>query len=113
MSFQYYLIEVNPRVSRSSALASKASGYPIARVSRQNCRRHDIWTKFRLPTPRPPLNRPWTMWLPKCRGFPFDKFASANNHLSTQMKATGEVMSIGRTLEESLLKAVRSLEIGV
>ena len=90
-SFTYYVIEVNPRVSRSSALASKASGYPIARVSAKIALDYVV-TKM----PR----------------FPFDKFTLASNILSTQMKATGETMSIGRTMEESLLKAIRSLEDG-
>ena len=110
-SFQYYLIEVNPRVSRSSALASKASGYPIARVSAKICVGMNLDEISLANTPasfEPALDYVVT----KMPRFPFDKFADANNHLSTQMKATGEVMSVGRTLEESLLKAVRSLEIG-
>ncbi|MDL2324137.1 carbamoyl-phosphate synthase large subunit [Ruminococcaceae bacterium OttesenSCG-928-A16] len=111
-SFQYYVIEVNPRVSRSSALASKASGYPIARVSAL------IAVGFHLDeiqlanTPaafEPALDYVVT----KIARFPFDKFEKANKELSTQMKATGEVMAVGRTFEESLLKAVRSLEVGV
>ncbi len=110
-SFQYYLIEVNPRVSRSSALASKASGYPIARVSAK------IGVGMHLDeipianTPacfEPSLDYVVT----KMPRFPFDKFTDADQSLGTQMKATGEVMSIGRTFEESLLKAVRSLENG-
>lgn len=111
-SFQYYLIEVNPRVSRSSALASKASGYPIARVSAKisvGLRLDEIPLANTLASFEPALDYIVT----KMPRFPFDKFADANNSLSTQMKATGEVMSVGRTLEESLLKAVRSLEIGV
>ena len=111
-SFQYYLIEVNPRVSRSSALASKASGYPIARVSAKisvGMRLDEIHLANTLASFEPALDYVVT----KMPRFPFDKFADANNSLSTQMKATGEVMSIGRTFEESLLKAVRSLEIGV
>lgn len=112
LSFQYYLIEVNPRVSRSSALASKASGYPIARVSAKiavGMRLDEIQIANTPASFEPALDYVVT----KMPRFPFDKFASANNRLSTQMKATGEVMSIGRTLEESMLKAVRSLEIGV
>ena len=111
-SFQYYLIEVNPRVSRSSALASKASGYPIARVSAKisiGMRLDEIMLANTPASFEPALDYVVT----KMSRFPFDKFADANNTLGTQMKATGEVMSIGRTLEESLLKAIRSLEIGV
>ncbi|MBR3738425.1 MAG: carbamoyl-phosphate synthase large subunit, partial [Eubacterium sp.] len=111
-SFRYYLIEVNPRVSRSSALASKASGYPIARVSAK------IAVGMRLDEIRiantPASFEPTLDYVvSKIARFPFDKFADANNTLNTQMKATGEVMAIGRTMEESLLKAIRSLEIGV
>ena len=111
-SFQYYLIEVNPRVSRSSALASKASGYPIARVTAKiavGMTLDEIRIGSTLAAFEPTLDYVVT----KMPRFPFDKFATANNKLSTQMKATGEVMSIGRTFEESLLKATRSLEIGV
>ena len=111
-SFDYYVIEVNPRVSRSSALASKASGYPIARVSSK------IAVGLRLDEIRiantPASFEPSIDYVvSKVARFPFDKFAKADHTLSTQMKATGEVMAIGRTMEESLLKAVRSLEIGV
>ncbi|MCR5797604.1 MAG: carbamoyl-phosphate synthase large subunit, partial [Eubacterium sp.] len=111
-SFQYYLIEVNPRVSRSSALASKASGYPIARVSAKISIGMNLDEIMLANTPasfEPSLDYVVT----KMSRFPFDKFADANNTLGTQMKATGEVMAVGRTIEESLLKAVRSLEIGV
>ena len=111
-SFQYYLIEVNPRVSRSSALASKASGYPIARVSAKigvGMRLDEIQIANTPASFEPTLDYVVT----KMPRFPFDKFTEADNALSTQMKATGEVMSIGRTFEESLLKAVRSLEIGL
>ena len=111
-SFQYYLIEVNPRVSRSSALASKASGYPIARVSAKIGIGMNLDEIMLANTPasfEPSLDYVVT----KMPRFPFDKFEDANNCLGTQMKATGEVMSVGRTIEESLLKAVRSLEIGV
>ena len=111
-SFQYYLIEVNPRVSRSSALASKASGYPIARVSAKigvGMTLDEIEIANTPASFEPALDYVVT----KMPRFPFDKFADANNSLSTQMKATGEVMSIGRTIEESLLKAIRSLEIGL
>ena len=111
-SFQYYLIEVNPRVSRSSALASKASGYPIAHVSAKigvGMTLDEIQIANTPASFEPALDYVVT----KMPRFPFDKFTDANNSLSTQMKATGEVMSIGRTVEESLLKAIRSLEIGL
>ncbi len=111
-SFAYYLIEVNPRVSRSSALASKASGYPIARVSAKIAVGMTLDEIAIANTPasfEPALDYVVT----KMPRFPFDKFTDANNSLNTQMKATGEVMSVGRTFEESLLKAVRSLEIGL
>ena len=111
-SFNYYVIEVNPRVSRSSALASKASGYPIARVSAK------IAIGMRLeeiPLANTPASFEPALDYIVCKipRFPFDKFTLASNKLSTQMKATGEVMSVGRTFEESLLKAIRSLETGV
>ena len=112
LSFDYYLIEVNPRVSRSSALASKASGYPIARVSAKiavGLHLDEIDLGHIPASFEPTLDYVVT----KIARFPFDKFADASNELGTQMKATGEVMSIGRTMEESLLKAVRSLETGV
>ena len=111
-SFNYYVIEVNPRVSRSSALASKASGYPIARVSAKiavGMRLEEIQLANTLASFEPALD----YVVCKIPRFPFDKFTLASNKLSTQMKATGEVMSVGRTFEESLLKAVRSLETGV
>ena len=111
-SFTYYLIEVNPRVSRSSALASKASGYPIARVSAKisvGMHLDEIQIANTPASFEPTLD----YVVSKIARFPFDKFADANNTLNTQMKATGEVMAIGRTMEESLLKAIRSLETGV
>ena len=111
-SFQYYLIEVNPRVSRSSALASKASGYPIARVSAKVAVGMHL-EEIALANTRPALSRRWTTWSAKWRASPLTSWRAPANRLSTQMKATGEVMSVGRTIEESLLKAVRSLEIGV
>ena len=111
-SYRYYVIEVNPRVSRSSALASKASGFPIARVTAKIAVGMTL-DEIRLAN-RPACYEPTLDYvITKMPRFPFDKFADANNRLSTQMKATGEVMSIGCTLEESLLKAVRSLECGV
>ncbi|MFC6169106.1 carbamoyl-phosphate synthase large subunit [Loigolactobacillus jiayinensis] len=113
-SFQYYIIEVNPRVSRSSALASKATGYPIAKIASKiavgltldeimNPITGTTYAEF-----EPTLDYVVT----KIPRWPFDKFAKGERRLGTQMKATGEVMAIGRNFEESLLKAVRSLEIG-
>ena len=110
-SFSYYVIEVNPRVSRSSALASKASGYPIARVSAKiaiGMQLHEIKLANTPACFEPTLDYVVT----KMPRFPFDKFPTALNTLSTQMKATGEVMSVGRSFEESFLKAIRSLEDG-
>ena len=111
-SFQYYLIEVNPRVSRSSALASKASGYPIARVSAKICVGMTL-DEIRLANTCAAFEPALDYVVTKMPRFPFDKFSDANNRLGTQMKATGETMSVGRTFEESLLKGIRSLEIGV
>ncbi len=111
-SSEYYLIEVNPRVSRSSALASKASGYPIARVTAKiavGMELKDIAIANTTAEFEPSLD----YVIAKLPRFPFDKFANASNLLGTQMKATGEVMGIGSTLEECLLKGIRSLEIGV
>ncbi len=108
---EYYLIEVNPRVSRSSALASKASGYPIARVTAKiavGMALEDIPLANTNAAFEPRLD----YVVAKLPRFPFDKFATASNTLGTQMKATGEVMGIGSNLEECLLKSVRSLEIG-
>ena len=111
VSREYFVIEVNPRVSRSSALASKASGYPIARVSAK--------IAVGLTLPEIPLANTPACFEPaldyvvtKMPRFPFDKFKDANPALNTQMKATGEVMAVGRTFEESFLKAIRSLETG-
>ena len=112
-SFNYYVIEVNPRVSRSSALASKATGYPIAKVA----------TKIAIGMSMDEIINPVTKKTYACfepaldyvvtkiPRWPFDKFHSADRSLGTQMKATGEVMAIGRNFEESIMKAVRSLEI--
>lgn len=111
-SSKYYLIEVNPRVSRSSALASKASGYPIARVTAKiavGMTLEEIQISETNANFEPALD----YIVAKMPRFPFDKFATAANTLGTQMKATGEVMGIGKTIEECLLKSVRSLEIGV
>ena len=110
-SFDYYVIEVNPRVSRSSALASKATGYPIARVSAKIAIGLNL-EEIRLANTPACFEPALDYVVTKMPRFPFDKFETASNTLSTQMKATGETMSIGRTLEESLLKAVRSLEDG-
>ncbi|MHC0037232.1 carbamoyl-phosphate synthase large subunit [Pseudoneobacillus sp. C159] len=111
-SFHYYIIEVNPRVSRSSALASKATGYPIAKLAAK------IAVGLTLDEMMNPVTgKTYASFEPaldyivtKIPRWPFDKFESANRSLGTQMKATGEVMAIGRNFEESLLKAVRSLE---
>ncbi len=111
-SSEYYLIEVNPRVSRSSALASKASGYPIARVTAKiavGMELKDIAIANTNASFEPRLD----YVIAKLPRFPFDKFTTASNMLGTQMKATGEVMGIGSTLEECLLKGIRSLEVGV
>lgn len=112
LSFRYYIIEVNPRVSRSSALASKASGFPIARVSAKIAVGLTL-DEIRIANTPACFEPALDYVVTKVARFPFDKFSDASNELGTQMKATGEVMSIGRTLEESLLKAVRSLETGV
>ncbi|MBO4818822.1 MAG: carbamoyl-phosphate synthase large subunit [Firmicutes bacterium] len=111
VSSEYYLIEVNPRVSRSSALASKASGYPIARVTAKiavGMSLDEIPVAGGLASTEPSLD----YLVAKFPRFPFDKFTTVPNVLGTQMKATGEVMGIGSTLEECMLKSVRSLEIG-
>ncbi|WP_339208743.1 carbamoyl-phosphate synthase large subunit [Paenibacillus sp. FSL K6-3182] len=113
-SYQYYVIEVNPRVSRSSALASKATGYPIAKMAAK------IAVGYTLDElVNPVTGQTYACFEPtldyivsKIPRWPFDKFVNANRKLGTQMKATGEVMAIGRTFEESIHKAVRSLEIG-
>lgn len=111
-SFQYYLIEVNPRVSRSSALASKASGYSIARVSAKIGIGMTL-DEIKLANTPAAFEPALDYVVTKMPRFPFDKFTDADNTLGTQMKATGEAMSIGRNFEESFLKAVRSLEVGL
>ncbi len=111
-SSKYYLIEVNPRVSRSSALASKASGYPIAKVTAKiavGMTLDEISVSGTTAIHEPKLD----YIVSKFPRFPFDKFTTASNLLGTQMKATGEVMGIGSNLAESMLKSIRSLEIGV
>lgn len=112
-SDEYYVIEVNPRVSRSSALASKATGYPIAKIATK------IAVGYHLKELKNPVTkRTYASFEPaldyivtKIPRWPFDKFSSANRKLGTQMKATGEVMAIGRTFGESLLKGIRSLDM--
>ncbi len=109
---EYYLIEVNPRVSRSSALASKASGYPIARVTAKIAVGMAL-EEISIANTNAAFEPKLDYMIAKLPRFPFDKFTSAVNDLGTQMKATGEVMGIGSTLEECLLKGIRSLEVGV
>jgi carbamoyl-phosphate synthase large subunit len=111
-SMNYFVIEVNPRVSRSSALASKASGYPIARVSALIAAGFTL-DEIRIANTPASFEPTLDYVVTKIARFPFDKFEGIDRSLSTQMKATGEVMAVGRTMEESLLKAVRSLETGV
>ena len=108
---EYYLIEVNPRVSRSSALASKASGYPIARVTAKIAVGMTL-DEIQIANTTAAFEPRLDYVIAKLPRFPFDKFASATNTLGTQMKATGEVMGIGSNLEEALLKGARCLEIG-
>ncbi len=110
-SSEYYLIEVNPRVSRSSALASKASGYPIARVTAKIAVGMEL-DEIKIANTTAAFEPRLDYVIAKLPRFPFDKFATATNVLGTQMKATGEVMGIGANLEEALLKGIRSLEIG-
>lgn len=114
-SLNYYIIEVNPRVSRSSALASKATGFPIARIAAK------IAVGLTFDEIINPITKKVCSFseptvdyiVSKVARFPFDKFGDGDRYLGTQMKATGEVMAIGRTFEESILKAIRSLEYGV
>ena len=113
-SFDYYIIEVNPRVSRSSALASKATGYPIARVAAKIAvgktldEIDNAVTKSTKACFEPALD----YCVVKIPRWPFDKFTTGDRLLSTQMKATGEVMAIDRSFEAALLKAIRGLEVG-
>ncbi len=109
---EYYLIEVNPRVSRSSALASKASGYPIAKVTAKIAVGMTL-DEIKIANTNATFEPKLDYVIAKLPRFPFDKFTAAPNLLGTQMKATGEVMGIGSTLEEALLKGIRSLEVGV
>lgn len=112
-SFDYYVIEVNPRVSRSSALASKATGYPIARIAAKIATGKTLdeidnaVTKTTKACFEPALD----YCVVKIPRWPFDKFAGGDRKLSTQMKATGEVMAIDRTFEAALMKAIRGLEV--
>ena len=111
-SSEYFLIEVNPRVSRSSALASKASGYPIARVTAKIAVGMTL-EEIKIANTNAAFEPSLDYVVAKLPRFPFDKFTTAQNQLGTQMKATGEVMGIGSNLEEALLKGIRSLEYGV
>lgn len=115
LSMQYYIIEVNPRVSRSSALASKATGYPIAKMAAKIAvgLNLDEITNPVTGTTLAEFEPALDYVVAKIPRWPFDKFTTADRNLGTQMKATGEVMAIGRNMEEALLKAIRSLEIGV
>ena len=114
-SFNYYIIEVNPRVSRSSALASKATGYPIARVAAKIAvglhldEIENAVTRKTLACFEPALD----YCVVKIPRWPFDKFTFADRQINTQMKATGEVMAIDRAFEPALMKAIRSLEVGI
>jgi len=111
-SLQYYVIEVNPRVSRSSALASKATGYPIAKVSAKIAIGLTL-DEIQLANTKACFEPTLDYIVCKIARFPFDKFTKASNKLSTQMKATGEVMGVGRSMEEALLKAINSLELKI
>ena len=110
-SSEYFLIEINPRVSRSSALASKATAYPIAKITAKVALGMTL-DEIRIGDTNALYEPSVDYVVTKLPRFPFDKFTQASNKLSTQMKATGEVMSIGRTMEESLMKGVRGLEVG-
>ncbi len=114
-SYRYAVIEVNPRVSRSSALASKATGYPIAKVATKIAVGYGLDEIMNAVTGKTyaffePVLDYCVIKFPK---FPFDKFVYAKRKLGTQMKATGEIMSIGMSMEEALMKGVRSIELGL
>jgi carbamoyl-phosphate synthase large subunit len=114
-SYEYYVIEVNPRVSRSSALASKATGYPIARVAAKiamGLHLDEISNQVTGKT-KAAFEPTVDYVVLKIPRWPFDKFGSADRRIGTQMKATGEVMAIDRTFEAALMKALRSLETGL
>jgi carbamoyl-phosphate synthase large subunit len=112
-SFDYYIIEVNPRVSRSSALASKATGYPIARVAAKIAvgKNLDEIDNQVTGTTKACFEPALDYCVVKIPRWPFDKFASGDRSLFTQMKATGEVMAIDRSFEAAFMKAIRGLEI--
>jgi carbamoyl-phosphate synthase large subunit len=112
-SFDYYIIEVNPRVSRSSALASKATGYPIARVAAKIAvgKTLDEIDNAVTKTTKACFEPALDYCVVKIPRWPFDKFGGGDRRLSTQMKATGEVMAIDRTFEAALMKAIRGLEV--
>uniref|UniRef100_A0A2C9JR45 carbamoyl-phosphate synthase (ammonia) n=2 Tax=cellular organisms TaxID=131567 RepID=A0A2C9JR45_BIOGL len=113
-SEKFYVIEINPRVSRSSALASKATGYPIAKISAKIAigkNLHEIVYNDKNKNVKASLEPAIDYIVTKLARFPFDKFRNEKNIISTQMQATGEVMAIGRNFEESFLKAIRGLEI--
>ena len=107
---EYYLIEVNPRVSRSSALASKASGYPIARVTAKIAVGMTL-EEIKIANTNAAFEPKLDYVIAKLPRFPFDKFTNASNLLGTQMKATGEIMGIGSNLEEALLKGFYGMVI--
>ncbi len=114
-SKKYYVIEVNPRVSRSSALASKATGYPIARVTTKIALGYNLDEIPNMVTGKTSACFEPTIdyVVLKVPRWPFDKFVFGDRHLGTQMKATGEVMAIDRSFEAAFLKSIRSLEIGL
>lgn len=113
-SFDYYVIEVNPRVSRSSALASKATGYPIAKIAAKIAIGYslDELEHPLIPEVSACFEPQLDYVVTKFPRFAFDKFTAGDRTLGTQMKATGEIMAIGRTFEQSFLKGIRSLDIG-
>lgn len=108
---EYYVIEINPRLSRSSALASKATAYPIARVATKIAVGLNL-DEIKIAGATADIEPVVNYVVAKFPRFPFDKFVQADRRLSTQMKATGEIMSIGASIEEAFLKGIRSLELG-
>ena len=114
-SFEYAVIEVNPRVSRSSALGLQGDRVSHCQVRRADRHWAIPWMKCAMPLrarPAPALNRRWTILWRRLPKWPFDKFVYGKRTLGTQMKATGEVMAIGVSVEQALMKAVRGAEIG-
>src|SRR5699024_6175428 len=113
-SFQYYIIEVNPRVSRSSALASKATGYPIAKIAAKIAvgLTLDEIKNTMIDSESALFETSLDYVVTKIPRLPLDKFVASDRTLGTQMKATGEVMSLGRNFEKSFLKSIQSVEIG-